>query len=150
MDVWEYTCTTTNSWTHSNINLTWFSLFYQLDKSIFEFKGDGFHSNFKSTCCKVTVQNLIRCCVMRRPIWFCTVCQWPIKWMLGLYYYVLWLGWVWEGGGGLSRFTQSVHSVQTKLGNILNRQPRETSIWSDPQIKPQASNKTLSSLFVIM
>ena len=46
-----------------------------------------FHSNFRSTPCKQTVQNLIRRCGTRRTqrlIWFCTVCRWPIKRPLGL------------------------------------------------------------------
>ena len=44
-----------------------------------------FHSNFKRNLCKQTVENLIRRRVLRRLIWFCTVCQSPTKRTLGLY-----------------------------------------------------------------
>ena len=44
-----------------------------------------FHSNFKRNFCKQTVENLIRRRVLRRLIWFCTVCQRPTKKTLGLY-----------------------------------------------------------------
>ena len=44
-----------------------------------------FYSNFKSSFCKQTVENLIRCLVSRRLIWFCTVCRCPTKSTLGLY-----------------------------------------------------------------
>ena len=49
--------------------------------------GDIFHfySNFKRNFCKQTVENLIRRCVLRRLVWFCTVCQCPTKRTLGLY-----------------------------------------------------------------
>ena len=43
-----------------------------------------FHSNFKSTFCKQTVQNLTRRRVMRRLIWFFTVCRCPIRRTIGL------------------------------------------------------------------
>ena len=44
-----------------------------------------FYSNFKSTCCKQTVQNLIRRDTAEwRLIWFFTVWRCPIKSMLGL------------------------------------------------------------------
>ena len=42
------------------------------------------YSNFKSIYCKQTVQNLIRCRFPRHLIWFCTVCQCPIKRTPGL------------------------------------------------------------------
>ena len=44
-----------------------------------------FYSNFKRNFCKQTVKNLIRCRVLRRLIWFCTVCLCPTKRTLGLY-----------------------------------------------------------------
>ena len=44
-----------------------------------------FYSNFKRNFCKQTVENLIRCRVLRRLIWFCTVCRCPTKRTLGLY-----------------------------------------------------------------
>ena len=43
-----------------------------------------FYSNFKRHVCKQTVDNLIRRRVLRRLIWFCTVCQCPTKRTLGL------------------------------------------------------------------
>ena len=42
------------------------------------------YSNFKSIFCKQTVLNLIRCRFPRHLIWFCTVCQCPIKRTPGL------------------------------------------------------------------
>ena len=44
-----------------------------------------FYSNFNRTFCKQIVVTLIRCRVLRRLIWVCTVCQCPTKRMLGLY-----------------------------------------------------------------
>ena len=44
-----------------------------------------FYSNFKRHFCKQTVENLIRRPVLRRLIWFCTVCICPTKRTLGLY-----------------------------------------------------------------
>ena len=48
--------------------------------------GDIFHfySNFNRTLCTQTVETLIRCRVVWRLIWVCTVCLSPIKRMLGL------------------------------------------------------------------
>ena len=42
-----------------------------------------FYSNFKKHFCKQTVENLIRCLVLRRLTWFYTVCLCPTK-RLGL------------------------------------------------------------------
>ena len=63
-----------------------FSRSYQLDKSISNFGVVGwyfsfFFSNFKKCFCKQTVENLI----LRRLIWFCTVCRRPTERTLGLY-----------------------------------------------------------------
>ena len=44
-----------------------------------------FYSNFKSNFCEQTVENLIRCHILRRLVWFCTVCGCPTKRTLGLY-----------------------------------------------------------------
>ena len=44
-----------------------------------------FYSNSKRAFCKQTVANLIRRCVLRRVIWFCTVCRRPTKRTQGLY-----------------------------------------------------------------
>ena len=38
-----------------------------------------FYSNFDRIICKKTVENLIRRRVLRRLIWFCTVCRCPTK-----------------------------------------------------------------------
>ena len=64
-----------------------FSHPYQLDKSISNLRVVGwyFDSNFKRHFCKQTVGNLIRCRVLGRLIWFCTVCRCPTKRSLGLY-----------------------------------------------------------------
>ena len=67
-----------------------FSNLYQLDQSIFIFKGCCvavfiFIQNFKSAFCKQIVETLIRRRVLRRRIWVCTVCLCPTKRMLGLY-----------------------------------------------------------------
>ena len=43
-----------------------------------------FHSNLKSTFCAQAVKNLIKHHVLLHLIWFCTVCQCPLKRMLGL------------------------------------------------------------------
>ena len=45
--------------------------------------------NFKRNFCKQTVENLIRRRILRRLIWFCTVCQCLTKRTLGLYLFVL-------------------------------------------------------------
>ena len=44
-----------------------------------------FHPNFNRTFCRQTVKNLIRRHILRRLIWFCTVCRCPTKRVLGLY-----------------------------------------------------------------
>ena len=44
-----------------------------------------FYSNFDRTFCKLTMENLIRCRMLRHLIWLCTVCQCPTKRTLGLY-----------------------------------------------------------------
>ena len=44
-----------------------------------------FYSNFQRDFCKQTVENLIRCRILRCLIRFCTVCLCPTKRMLGLY-----------------------------------------------------------------
>ena len=58
-----------------------FSHHYQLDESSLEFWGGIFHfySTFNRKFCKQTVENLIRRRVLRRLIWFCTVCRCPTK-----------------------------------------------------------------------
>ena len=43
------------------------------------------YSNLKRSFCKQTVENLSRRRVLRRLIWFCTVCRYPQKRTLGLY-----------------------------------------------------------------
>ena len=43
-----------------------------------------FHSNFNRTFCKQTVRTLIKR-IVRRLIWYCTVCLCPTKKTLGLY-----------------------------------------------------------------
>ena len=44
-----------------------------------------FYPNFKRNFCNQNVNNLIRRRVLRRLIWFCTVCRCPTKRTLGLY-----------------------------------------------------------------
>ena len=44
-----------------------------------------FYSNFKRKFCNQTVENQIRRRILRRLIWFCTVCRCPTKRTLGLY-----------------------------------------------------------------
>ena len=44
-----------------------------------------FYSNFKRNFCLQTVEHLIRRRVLRRLIWFCTVCRCHTKRTLGLY-----------------------------------------------------------------
>ena len=44
----------------------------------------NFYSNFKRNFCEQTVENLIRCPVLWRLMWFCTVCRCPTKRTLGL------------------------------------------------------------------
>ena len=58
------------------ININWTSLF-----PILVLLGGIFHfdSNFKRNFCNQTVENLIRRRILRRLIWFCTVCQCPTK-----------------------------------------------------------------------
>ena len=62
---------------------------YELDESISNFRVVGgifhFNSNFKRNFCKQTVENLIRRRILRRLIWFCTVCRCPTKRALDLY-----------------------------------------------------------------
>ena len=38
-----------------------------------------FYSNFNRTFCKQIVESLIRRRILRRLVWFCTVCRCPIK-----------------------------------------------------------------------
>ena len=57
---------------------------YQLDESISNGSNLQFNSNFKSTFCEQTVQNLIRRRVMWRLIGFYIVCQCPINMAQGL------------------------------------------------------------------
>ena len=45
----------------------------------------SFYSKFERNFCKQTVENQIRRCVLRRLIWFYTVCRFPTKRTLGLY-----------------------------------------------------------------
>ena len=54
---------------------------------ILELLGGIFHfySNFKRKFCLQTVENLIRRHILRRLIWFYTVCRCPTKRTLGLY-----------------------------------------------------------------
>ena len=49
--------------------------------------GDILHlySNFRRHFCQQTVENLIRCRILRCLIWFCTDCRCPTETMLGLY-----------------------------------------------------------------
>ena len=67
---------------HFPILINWTSLF-----PILGLLGGIFHfySSFKRSFCKQTVENLIRRRVLRRLIWFCTVCRCPIKRTLDLY-----------------------------------------------------------------
>ena len=44
-----------------------------------------FYSNFKRNFCKQTVENLIRRRVLRRLMWFCTVCRSATERTLGFY-----------------------------------------------------------------
>ena len=44
-----------------------------------------FNSSLERNFCKQTVENLIRHCILRRLVWFCTACRCPAKRMLGLY-----------------------------------------------------------------
>ena len=48
---------------------------------------DIFHFNptFNEACCKQAVETQIRRRVLRRLIWFCTICLCPTKWTIGLY-----------------------------------------------------------------
>ena len=67
-----------------------FSHPYQLDVSISNFEFFCFflfffYSIFERNFYKQTVENLIRRRVLRRLIWFCTVCRCPTKRTLGLY-----------------------------------------------------------------
>ena len=66
------------------------SHYYPLDQSIsvlrvIRWNFFNFYSNFNRTFCEQIVEALIRCCVLRRLIWFCSVCLCPTKKMLGLY-----------------------------------------------------------------
>ena len=65
-----------------SIYINWTSPF-----PILELLGDIFHfySNFKRNFSKQTVENLTRRRLLRRLIWFCTVCGCPTKMTLGLY-----------------------------------------------------------------
>ena len=60
-----------------------FSHPYQLDESISNFSVIGWYFSvllkFIRNFCKQTVENLIRRRVLRRLIWFCTVCRCPTK-----------------------------------------------------------------------
>ena len=62
---------------------------YHLDESISNLRVFGsnlhFYINFISALCKHTEQNLIRRRILRRLIWFCSVCPCPINRMIGLY-----------------------------------------------------------------
>ena len=75
---------------------------YQLDESISIFRIVGwyfsFYSSFKRNFCKQTVENLTRCHVLLRLIWFCTVCRYPTKKTQGLYglIIIIWAYLVWE------------------------------------------------------
>ena len=62
------------------IQINWMSPFPILGLSGGVF---NFYSNFKRNFCKQTVENLIRCHILRHLIRFCTVC--PTKRKLGLY-----------------------------------------------------------------
>ena len=57
-----------------------------------------FYSNFKRNFCKQTVENLIRRRILRRLIWFCTVCLCPTKRTLGLYGFI----WTMAEGKGIA------------------------------------------------
>ena len=65
-----------------SIFINWMSPFPFLGLLIGVFQ---FYSNLKRNFSLQTVENLIRCRVLRGLIWFCTVCQCPTKRMLGLY-----------------------------------------------------------------
>ena len=71
------------------LKLNVFSHPYQLDQSISILRVLGgtshFYSNFKRTFCLQIVENLIRRRILRRLIWFCTVCRCATKRTLGLY-----------------------------------------------------------------
>ena len=46
-----------------------------------------FFSNFNRTFCEQSVKIVIRCCILWRLIWVCTVCLCPTKRMPGLYWF---------------------------------------------------------------
>ena len=64
------------------------SLNFQLDQSISVLRVARWHFsflfNFQSKFCKQTVESLIKCLVLRRLIWYSTVCLCPKKGMLKL------------------------------------------------------------------
>ena len=66
----------------SPFELNGISLSYQLDQSILVLRDVVWYFSllfkFKKNFCKQTVENLIRCHILRL-IWFCTVCQCPTK-----------------------------------------------------------------------
>ena len=61
------------NWTSRFPNLGWLDAIFH------------FYSNSLRNFCKQSVENLIRHRVLRRLIWFCTVCRCPTKRTLGLY-----------------------------------------------------------------
>ena len=60
---------------------------YKLEQSISVLRDVGwyfsFYSNFKRNFCKQTVESVIRRRILRRLIWFCTICRCPTKRTLG-------------------------------------------------------------------
>ena len=71
---------------------------YQLEQSVSVLRVDGWYFSFlikfDRIFCKQKAKSLIRRRVLRRLIWFCTVCLCPIKRTLGLY--GLMYQYVWE------------------------------------------------------
>ena len=67
---------------HFHMLINWTSQF-----RILGLLGGNFHfySKLKRNFCTQTVENLIRRRILRRLIWFCTVCRCPTKMTLDLY-----------------------------------------------------------------
>ena len=76
-----------------------------------------FYSIFNRTFCKQTVENLIRCRVLRRLVWVSTVCLCPIKRCLSRDYFVLLL--------------VHVHVLFNLFENCLSNHWLEFTGWSE-------------------
>ena len=63
---------------------------YHLEQSIYVLRdvsllGGIFYSSFNRKLCRQTVETLIRCHILWRLIWVCTICLCPTKRTLGIY-----------------------------------------------------------------